>query len=143
VSNFSVAFRFQRPAIRDTFPVAPGHLMCVSSSGANERDGGDGMRGKKSIVGLMVLAMLMVAAIRPPRAEAKFDTTPLIISASVAGGLALIAFIAILLSSDDDEPDFLAEPSRRRAPGDRRFHVGFPATRHCPVVGGNLSIACW
>jgi hypothetical protein len=110
---------------------------------ADELDGGDGMMTRKTLVALIVLGMLLFGAIHPPRARAaSFDTTPLIISLSIAGALGLITFIAILASSDDDEPQFLAEVPRPRdrEPG---IHLGFQATRFCPPVGGNINLACW
>jgi hypothetical protein len=109
----------------------------------DELDGGDGMMTRKTLVALIVLGMLLFGAIHPPRARAaSFDTTPLIISLSIAGALGLITFIAILASSDDDEPNFLAEMPRRRGE-DPGVRFGFQATRSCPPASGNISLACW
>lgn len=102
------------------------------------------MLGRKTLVVLVVLALLAVGALAPPRAEAGVDLEQsLIIAGATAGALALITFIAILASSDEDEPDFLTEaklPDRKDHPGIR---FGFQATRSCPPVGGNISLACW
>ena len=100
------------------------------------------MMTRKTLVALIVLGMLLFGAIHPPRARAEFDTTPLIISLSIAGALGVITLIAILASSDDDEPDFLAEAPRRDADaGGIRF--GLHPNRPCPPAGGNLSLVCW
>lgn len=101
------------------------------------------MRGSRMLVALIVLGMFVVGTANPPPAQAVDVEKTLIISGATAGAIALIAFIAILGSSDDDVPDFLTEMPRRRSSDDRRVHFGFQATRFCPVVGGNVSIACW
>jgi hypothetical protein len=101
------------------------------------------MMGRKSLVALVVLVMLAIGAVDPPRAQAVDVEKTLIISGATAGALVLITFIAILASSDDDEPDFLSEMPRRRAAENRGMRFGFRATRSCPTVGGNISLACW
>jgi hypothetical protein len=79
----------------------------------------------------------------PPPARAGFDLEEgLIIAGATAGAVALIALIAILGSRDDDVPDFLTEPPKRRDL-DPKVKIGFQATRDCPIVGGNISLACW
>jgi len=101
------------------------------------------MMGRKMLVALIVLGVLTVGVVHPPRVQAGIDFEQgLIIAGATAGAVALIAFIAILASSDDDVPDFLADGPRRRIvdPGVR---FGFQATRWCPPVGGNISLACW
>lgn len=100
------------------------------------------MVGRKTLVALIVLGTLLFGAIHPPRARAIDVEQSLIIAGASAGALALITFIAILGSSDDDEPDFLADVPRRR---DREAGVrfGLQATRSCPPVGGNINLACW
>lgn len=100
------------------------------------------MMGRKTFAALIAAGVLMIGAMHPPRAEAIDIEESLIIAGASAGALALIAFIAILASSDDDEPDFLADAPRRRdrEPGMR---FGLQATRHCPPAGGNISLACW
>jgi hypothetical protein len=97
---------------------------------------------RMTAVALVALGMLLFAAIRPPRAEAVDIEESLIIAGATAGAAALIAFIAILASDKDEEPDFLAEAPRRpdRDPGMR---LGFRAVRFCPPDHGNISLACW
>jgi hypothetical protein len=103
------------------------------------------MMGRKLIVALIVLGTLTAGLVHPPPARAAIDDSlkqSLIISGATVGALALITLIAIMASSDDDEPDFLAEAPRRDAEhGGIRF--GLQPNRPCPRAGGNVSLVCW
>jgi hypothetical protein len=100
--------------------------------------------GRKMLVALIVLGVLTIGMVNPPRAEANIEDglkQGLIIAGATGGALILITLIAIFATRDDDEPDFLAEAPRRK--DESRLRVGFQATRTCPIVGGNISLACW
>jgi hypothetical protein len=95
------------------------------------------------LVGLIVLGLVAVEAAHPSPVHAVDIEQSLIIAGASAGAIAVVTFIAILLSDDDDEPDFLRQAPRRRAPEDGRVRFGLASPRSCPTVGGNVSIVCW
>jgi hypothetical protein len=95
------------------------------------------------LVGLIVLGLVAVEAAQPCPVHAVDIEQSLIIAGASAGAIALVTFIAILASNDDDEPDFLTQATRRRAPEDRSVRFGLASPRACPTVGGNVSIVCW
>jgi hypothetical protein len=93
---------------------------------------------------LALVGFLIYAAARPTAARAGSDiTTPLLISAGVAGGVAVIMLIAIL-ASDKDDPDFLDAfaPMKPVPPA-----VAQPRTlRYGPECGnapGGPALLCW
>jgi len=100
------------------------------------------MVGRRTLVALIVLGLLAVGVVSPQRAQAIDLEQSLIIAGATAGAVALIALIAILATDEDDVPDFLTQAPRRRD-WDPGVQFGFEATRRCPPVGGNISLACW
>jgi hypothetical protein len=92
---------------------------------------------------LALAALLTWAVARPGTARADDVTTPLLISAGVAGGVAVIMLIAIL-ASDKDDPDFLdafvpMRPNRDVLPRPRTLHFG----PRCRSDGGGQALLCW
>ena len=98
------------------------------------------MSRNQQLVILSVLGFLLVGTVRA-RPAAAFDATPIIIGASVAGGVALIAGVAILASSDDDEEDkkFMLPPPLK---DERASAQGVSFVTSC-TQGANLTLACW
>jgi hypothetical protein len=86
---------------------------------------------------------LIYSAARPGAARADSVTTPLLISAGVAGGVAVIILIAIL-ASDKDDPDFLdafvpMRPVPEALPGRRTLRYG----ARCRSAAGGPALLCW
>jgi hypothetical protein len=101
------------------------------------------MRCRKLVGLLLLVAVLTYGLVRPGAARADSLTTPLIISAGVAGGVAVILLIAILASSKD-EPDFLdafvpLQPRPEDVLRQRRLRYGLG----CKSVDGSPALLCW
>jgi hypothetical protein len=91
----------------------------------------------------VILALLILVAMRPSRARADELTTPLIISGAVAGGVAVILLVAIL-ASGDDEPELLDALAPLPPPGGARRAA--PALRYgsrCRDANGAFALLCW
>lgn len=100
------------------------------------------MRCRKLFGLALLVALLLFGAIRPSAARADSVTTPLIISAGVAGGVAVILLIAIL-AADRDEPDFLdAFVPMRPAPDVPPAH-GLRYGARCRNDAGAPALLCW
>ena len=97
---------------------------------------------RKSVLVPAVLALIffLFASAMPRKAQAAY-TDGLIISAYVAGGVAVIGIIAILLAPRD-EPDFL-----EFVPPDERStdltEPGFRFGPACRMPDGTVATVCW
>jgi hypothetical protein len=103
--------------------------------------------GCRKLVGFLVLvAFLMYAVARPAPARADFDSTDIvIISSAVAGGVALILIIAIVMADrNKEDPDFLdalvpVQPGSEVVKSERTIRFG----PQCLNAGGGPALLCW
>ena len=98
------------------------------------------MKAKKRLL-IVALAALLLAVLAPRRAYA-FDTTPIIISGAIAGGVLVIGLIAILVAGGQEDEDLkpIRIPATTRDPynpGQIRF------LRDCPLAADSRPLACW
>jgi hypothetical protein len=87
---------------------------------------------------LLALVLLFVSVVTPRRAAASDITTPLIISGAVAGGVAVVLLIAILVEGNK-KPDFLGFAPATDRPAQPGVHLG----THCHPQDGALTLVCW
>jgi hypothetical protein len=92
---------------------------------------------------LALAALLFFAALKPAPARASDATTPLLISAGVAGGVALIVLIAIVFTDRDEDPflDALVplEPHPEAPARERTLRYG----PDCANAAGGPALLCW
>ena len=90
-------------------------------------------------VTIIALFLFGLTALVPPRARANDDITkPLIISGAIAGAVAVVFLIAILVGSarETEFPEFDTVTRPGRPPG------SLPLL-HCPQRDGGVTLVCW
>jgi hypothetical protein len=121
--------------------------LAFSSRAVNGGASGGEWMGCRKLVGFLVLvAFLMYAVARPAPARADFDSTDIvIISSAVAGGVALILIIAIVMADrNKEDPDFLdalvpVQPGSEVVKSERTIRFG----PQCLNAGGGPALLCW
>lgn len=98
---------------------------------------------KRALVAAIVVIALVAGTFAVPRrASASSTTDSLLISAYVAGGVAVIALIAILFANRDDDPEyfeFVDLPTAKK----EELRTGVRFAPHCSAANGDLPLACW
>jgi hypothetical protein len=96
---------------------------------------------RKTLVALVATALLASLTLaRPARADTSDITTPLLISAGVAGAVVLVYLVAIAGSdfSKDPDPEFMFAPLRAGRAEGVRFGPACAASREGPPP-----LFCW
>jgi hypothetical protein len=95
--------------------------------------------------GLLVVAAIafFLAVTLAPRRAAADATDSLLISAYVAGGVAVIALIAILFAEREDEPDFYELVEQGHRPRREEGAAAPAIVIGCRGPDGSPALACW
>lgn len=97
---------------------------------------------RRGLATLVAIGLFLLVASAPRKAAADI-TDSLLISAYVAGGVAVIALIAILLADRDDEPDFYELVEQSHLPGSHEEATAPQVRIGCRAPDGSPAIACW
>ena len=92
----------------------------------------------RSVVTVLALVLVLLGVFTPTRAHASDVTTPLIIGGAVAGAVAVVLLVAIMIESNR-EPDFLQFVPTQEPSVPPGFHLG----THCRAQDGTLPLFCW
>ncbi len=97
------------------------------------------MMARKLVV-MVALAVFLAASVAPPQAQADTDELVYIIPAAVAGVVAVIVIIAILMA-DRTEPEF--ELQRRVLMPEPAAPPPFRIGLQCPATPQGQPLLCW